>query len=132
IAAWAASRPDIVGLALIGSWARRAATPSSDIDLIILAAEPQAFRDQVWPNEISWAAPMHLSGWRDADYGALWSRHIQLSGGPEIEISFADRSWARTSPCDRATSNIVRGGCRILIDKENLFERLEAATRAEG
>src|ERR1700716_58173 len=41
ITAWAASRPDILGLALIGSRARGAATPSSDIDLIILATEPE-------------------------------------------------------------------------------------------
>jgi len=55
-----------------------------------------------------------------------------LSGGPEIEFSFAERSWAATNPVDLSTSNIVRGGCQILVDKEKLFERLKAATRANA
>jgi hypothetical protein len=55
-----------------------------------------------------------------------------LSGGPEIEFSFAERSWAATNPVDPSTSNIVRDGCRILVDKEELFARLKAATGADA
>jgi hypothetical protein len=55
-----------------------------------------------------------------------------LSGGPEIEFSFAERSWAVTNPVDPSTSNIVRDGCRILVDKEELFARLKAATGANA
>ena len=54
------------------------------------------------------------------------------TGGPEIEISFAGRSWGGTDPLDRSTSDIVRGGCRILVDKESLFEHLKTAARVDG
>lgn len=131
IAAWAASRPDILALALIGSWARGTATPVSDIDLVILATEPKVFRDKEWPNRIAWA-PARVTGWHDAEYGAVWSRHVQFRGEPEIEFSFAERSWAATGPIDPSTSKIVRGGLRILVDKEKLLERLQAAAQAEG
>ena len=107
--------------------------PSSDIDVIILATEPEAFRrDKNWPHEISWATQVHVIGWHDAAYGAVWSRHIQLSNGAEIEISFGERSWAATSPVDQSTSNIVLGGIRVLVDKEKLFERLKAVVGAGG
>src|SRR5258708_5014906 len=103
VAKWAASRPDILGIALIGSWARGTATGASDVDLIILAVQPEAFRDANWPNEIPWAVQTHAVGWHDVRYGAVWSRHVQLSNAREIEFSFAERSWAATDPVDRST-----------------------------
>ena len=42
--AWAERRSDIVGVALVGSWARGAASLDSDIDLILLTPNPDAFR----------------------------------------------------------------------------------------
>jgi len=38
---WASSQPDILGVALVGSFARNAATTTSDVDLVILARDPQ-------------------------------------------------------------------------------------------
>jgi len=40
---WAASRRDIVGPALVGSRARGTANPDSEIDLILLTPNPDAF-----------------------------------------------------------------------------------------
>jgi drug/metabolite transporter (DMT)-like permease len=129
VIAWAASRPDILGAALIGSWARGEATASSDVDLMFIAVAPDAFRENDWPNQIGWAAPVRVIGSRDAAYGVVWSRHVQLSGGPEIEFSFADQSWAATNPVAPSTLDVVRGGLRILVDKQRILERLQAAAR---
>jgi Nucleotidyltransferase domain len=38
--AWARRRPDIRGLALVGSWARGSARTDSDVDLVVLTTDP--------------------------------------------------------------------------------------------
>ena len=128
IATWARSRSDILGLALAGSWARSAARAGSDIDLILLASEPRTFRrDDLWPAEIHWAG-RRVAGWHDADYGIVWSRHIQLAPPCEIEFTFCAPSWAATDPVDAGTVNVVSQGCRVLLDKAALFEKLLAVS----
>jgi uncharacterized protein len=126
IATWARSRSDILGLALAGSWARGAARAGSDIDLILLVSESRTFRrNDLWPAEIHWAE-RHVAGWHDADYGMVWSRHIQLEPPCEIEFTFCAPSWAATDPVDAGTVNVVSQGCRVLLDKAALFEKLLA------
>jgi Nucleotidyltransferase domain len=124
VAAWARSRSDILGLAVVGSWARGTARPGSDIDLILLAPEAQAFRyDESWLAEIGWR-DWRIAGWHDADYGAVWSRHVRLEPPCEIEFSFCLPTWAATDPPDPGTIRVVAGGCRILFDKARLLEKL--------
>ena len=129
ITTWARSRSDILGLALAGSWARGAARAGSDIDLILLASEPRTFRrDDLWPAEIQWAE-RRVAGWHDSDYGVVWSRDIQLAPPCEIEFTFCAPSWAATDPVDPGTANVVSQGCRVLLDKAALFEKLLAVAR---
>jgi predicted nucleotidyltransferase len=126
ITAWARSRPDIIGLAVVGSWARGTARPDSDVDLVLLASAPQALRyDELWLAEIDWRE-CRVVRWHDADYGNVWSRHVLLEPAREIEFTFCAASWAATDPLDRVTANIVLSGCRIFLDKARLFERLVA------
>ena len=61
-----------------------------------------------------------------ADYGIVWSRHIQLAPPCEIEFTFCAPSWAATDPVDAGTVNVVSQGCRVLLDKAALFEKLLA------
>jgi predicted nucleotidyltransferase len=50
---WAASRADVRGLALVGSWARDQADHASDVDLILLVDEPDAYvNDEAWIKEL--------------------------------------------------------------------------------
>jgi uncharacterized protein len=127
ISAWARSRSDIHGLALVGSWADGSARNDSDIDLMLLVPQPQTFRsDQHWLTEIDWAG-RRVAGWHDVEYGAAWSRHVELEPRCEIEFTFCPPSWATTNPIDTGTANVVSGGCRILIDKMKLFGKLLTA-----
>jgi hypothetical protein len=123
IVSWARRRPDILGLALAGSWARGAARNDSDVDLILLVNEPETFRRPDWLDEITWHEG-HVVHWHDADYGAAWSRHLQLSAFGEIEFTFCRLSWADTDPVEAGTAEVVSGGCRVLLDKSGLFEKL--------
>ena len=46
---WASTQPDIQAVALVGSYAREAATESSDIDLVMLVNDPDRFiQDTDW------------------------------------------------------------------------------------
>jgi predicted nucleotidyltransferase len=46
---WASSRPEIVGLLLVGSYARGAPRSDSDVDIMALTNEPAPFfRDRAW------------------------------------------------------------------------------------
>jgi predicted nucleotidyltransferase len=124
---WAEQRCDIHALALVGSWARNAAIPDSDIDLIALADDPQVFRTATaWLDELDWqtvgAAP---ESWRDQDYGMVWSRHLHLADGTEIEFGFGPPAWAATNPADQATAQVIRDGCRILYDPHGHVAQLK-------
>jgi len=127
ITAWARSRADILGLALVGSWARGAARLDSDVDLVLLVSKPQAFRrNEDWLAEINWA-DAHVAHWHDVDYGSVWSRHIELQPHCVIEFTFCHPSWAAANPIDAGTANVLSGGCRVLVDKAKLLARLLTA-----
>lgn len=132
-ASWAATQPGILGLALVGSWARGAARPDSDIDLVILTEDPERYRlDRSWLLDIDWAlVGLPVIGWRDADYGALWSRHITLADAVEVEFGFSLPAWASTSPIDAGTRRVATDGLRILYDPQHLFATLMAALTQE-
>jgi hypothetical protein len=127
IVAWARSRSDIVGLALVGSHARGAARLDSDIDLAVLACDPKKFRqDKSWLEEIAWS-DNQVAGWRDADYGSVWSRHVAMKPSCEIEFTFCDSAWTATNPIEPGTLEVISGGCRILVDKAKLLQNLLSA-----
>lgn len=68
-----------------------------------------------------------MAGWRDADYGLAWSRHVELAPLANIEFTFCEPSWAATDPIEVGTVNALSGGCRVLVDKANLFANLLTA-----
>jgi hypothetical protein len=126
---WARKHPLICGEALVGSEARDAARPESDVDLILLTDDLTAFRrDQSWLTEIDWRdAGTEVIGHRGARYGVTWSCHIALAHAPEMEFGFAPRRWAGTAPIDPGTSRVVGDGCRILYDPVGVLAVLSAA-----
>lgn len=129
---WAKERPDVLSVALVGSWARGTARAGSDIDLILLAADPNVFRESDdWLAEIAWdRGNARIKTWFDADYGVAWSRHIRLDPGSEIELTFCAPSWAAASPPDPGTIHVLSGGCCILLDKEQHLNRLSTLIEA--
>ena len=128
VTAWARSRSDVLGLAVVGSWARGMARPDSDIDLVLLVSDPQAFRSsELWLAELQWREG-RVVAWRDAQYAAAWSRHVQLESNREIEFTLCGLQWAATRPVDPATAEVVSNGCRVVLDKPRLFENLLAVT----
>jgi uncharacterized protein len=132
VAAWAITQPDIVALALVGSWARGNPTKRSDIDFMILSETPGARLTGIhWTKEMCrtyLSSP--LKDWKNGFYGLVWSRHILLRNGQRIELSFAARSWANVSPLDPGTRQVVQDAFQILYDPEGMLARLQASARA--
>jgi predicted nucleotidyltransferase len=130
VAAWARTRDDVRGLALVGSWARGNAGPASDVDLLLLSDSAQAYRRKPeWMSEIDFdRAGYSIKSSDDATYGAVWSRHIHLHPAGEVELAFAPCTWASIAPLDPATHAIVNDGFQIIFDKDGSLARLVRAT----
>jgi hypothetical protein len=127
---WMRAEPAIQAMAIVGSHARRDARAESDIDLVLLATNPQMFRTSTsWLHAIGWARiGVRPLKWRDEDYGALWSRRVWLEDNAgEIEFGFALPEWAELHPLDPGTRRVVPNGCRILHDPMNILAALLAA-----
>jgi uncharacterized protein len=132
VLAWAMSEAAIRAVALVGSHARGTAKRGSDIDLVVLARDPDRFRvDRTWQAAIDWnAIGARLARWQDEDYGPLWSRRLWLEDDRgEIEIGFARPAWADVNPLDPGTQRVIADGCVILYDPEGLLARACAASR---
>lgn len=130
VAGWVRSRADLQSLGLAGSWARNAARPDSDIDLIILADKPDAYRsDRSWLARLLPPAFRVLSE-RDATYGIVWSCHALLEPDAELELTFCPPAWAATDPLDAGTRRVVGDGFRVVVDKDGRLQRLVDAVKA--
>jgi hypothetical protein len=123
---WATRRNNISAVALVGSWARGTARADSDIDLILLSPAPLWFRqNDCWLSEIDWRSiGSTIAAWRDADYGIVWSRHLRLADGTEIEFGFGPLAWASVDPIDPGTFQVIGDGCQILHDPQGLLNDL--------
>ncbi|GGV04699.1 nucleotidyltransferase domain-containing protein [Kitasatospora aureofaciens] len=64
ITRWARDREDVVGLLLVGSCARNAARPDSDIDIVLLTTdEPRYLDEAAWAGELGLGELIHTQAW---------------------------------------------------------------------
>jgi predicted nucleotidyltransferase len=125
VAAWVRGRPDIRGLALVGSWARGRAHAGSDVDLVVLADDPARYADDdSWIVEALGRPAVTV---RRRAWGVVTERRALLPSGLEVELGLAPLSWACCEPLDPGTAEVVRGGCRPVVDAEGRVARLIAA-----
>ncbi|MEO0561071.1 MAG: nucleotidyltransferase domain-containing protein [Chloroflexota bacterium] len=125
---WAQQTSAIRAVALVGSYARGAQRPDSDVDLILLAQDPLAFRATGWITQFDWSGlDTDVDRWVDREYGAVWSRHVHLTNGLDVEFSFGELSWAATDPVDPGTRKVMTDGHRVLYDPDGLLAMLITA-----
>jgi predicted nucleotidyltransferase len=123
---WAIKRDDIRAMAFVGSWARGNQRQVSDIDLLLLSDRAHSYRGRRrWLSEIDFrGAGYRLQSSADAIYGVVWSRHVKLLPAAELELTFAECSWARTDPIDGGTRGVVEDAFRIIFDKDGILAKL--------
>ena len=126
VRAWAATRPDLEAILLVGSHARGTATGSSDVDLVLLVQTPE-----LYVQDIDWARAFGLlKRWRVEDWGAVSSLRAWYEDGPEIEFGFATPDWA-AAPLDRGTRQVLADGFMVIYDRAGTLQTsLEALVRS--
>jgi predicted nucleotidyltransferase len=116
---WATDQRDILGVALVGSYARGTATETSDVDLVVLANQPELHLQ-----ERSWAEAFgKIVNQRVEDYGRLASLRIEYADGLEVEYGFTDVSWA-SAPLDQGTREVILDGMKVLFEREPLLSSI--------
>ncbi|CAM5240821.1 nucleotidyltransferase domain-containing protein [Streptomyces aurantiogriseus] len=117
---WARNRSDVAGLLLVGSYARGAARPDSDVDLVLLTTEPSRYaEDDAWVRELALGEVVRVHAWGPV---TEW-RHVTASG-LEIEVGIGPADWARTDPLDAGTRQVVTDGARLLYDPAGMLAGL--------
>jgi hypothetical protein len=128
VTAWAHQRPDIRGVALVGSWARGAVRPDSDVDLVVLTTCPDRYLTQDdWPAALGATQILRTQAW-----GKLTERRLLLPGDLELEVGLVRPAWAATDPVDPGTPRVVADGMRILHDPDRKLAALAKTCQPTG
>jgi hypothetical protein len=115
----------VVGLLLVGSYARDAARPDSDVDLVLLTTDEPAYRSDGWAAGLDLGEPVRTQAW-----GPILERRYVTRSGLEVEIGIGPPSWAATDPVDAGTRRVITDGARVLHDPTGLLATLMSACRA--
>jgi predicted nucleotidyltransferase len=88
---WARRHPQIRALALVGSWASGKGRIDSDIDVLLLSANPEAFTaSDHWLDHFGKPPVV-----RREQFGQVAERRIRLPSELEVEFDIAPLSWAQ-------------------------------------
>src|SRR6476619_4989855 len=127
------STDDLRALGVGGSWARGNPRPDSDLDLIIIAQNPNTWRRrQQWVREL----PFDRFGFSYNDHhtatsGLVWSAHIELEPDAELELTLAPKSWASLVPIDAGTRHVLTHAFKLGVDKDRrLVQGVDACNQA--
>ncbi len=103
---------NIIGVFLVGSYARNAAQASSDLDLVILTDNVEIYlKDSTWAEKFG-----IITNVLDEDWGLLKTKRVYYNTGLEVEFNFTTSEWLK-SPTDEQTKKVLADGYVILVDK---------------
>jgi uncharacterized protein len=117
---WARAQANIEAVALVGSYARDAATTESDVDLMILTTKISSyFQDQIWVSQFGEVEESKAENW-----GGVETLRVFYKGAIEVEYNFSSPNWA-SIPVDAGTHSVISDGMKILSDPQGILERLQ-------
>jgi predicted nucleotidyltransferase len=117
---WAYAQPDIVAAALVGSYARNAATETSDVDLVLIVNRPdQYLQNQAWVQRFGNVHQRQVE-----DYGMVTSIRVWYTDGREVEYGITDENWVAL-PLDEGTRRVISDGMRVLFEREPILSRYQ-------
>lgn len=115
---WANNKPDIIGVALVGSHARNEARLDSDIDLVILCKEPN-----IYLNNVLWLQYFgKVKSYKFEDWGKVTSVRVFYEN-IEVEFGLTSIEWA-IIPVDAGTRKVVSDSMKILFDPQEILNKL--------
>jgi predicted nucleotidyltransferase len=125
---WAEDRADLRAVAVVGSWARGGARPDSDVDVLLLTNNADAYLA-----DLSWLPPVGPASLiRTRRWGVVVERRVVLDDGLEFEFGVTLPEWASTEPLDEGTRRVASNGLVALYDPEGLLGRLVDAVAREA
>jgi predicted nucleotidyltransferase len=111
---WGRNTTDISAVILVGSHARGEARPDSDIDLVIIAENPERyFLEHIWLKNFGQSIKT-----KHEDWGLVQSLRVWYDSGLEIEFGFTSKDWI-SEPLDTGTQEVLGNGYRFIINKAN-------------
>lgn len=118
ISMWARDESGVCGLAIVGSYARGAATPDSDLDVVVLCDEPEdLLSDQSWLENFGLCESIEIE-----TYGIVTSIFAYYDWGLEIEFGITPRIWTHI-PIDEGTAQVIADGIHIRYGPEELLAK---------
>jgi hypothetical protein len=119
VVTWATSRHDVRAVAVVGSHARGAARPDSDVDLLLLSERPDDLvSDTTWLGAFGVMTRQAVEDW-----GRVTSVRAWYIDGGEVEFGVASPDWAANP--DEGTRRVLRDGFRVVLDRDGAFGKLE-------
>ena len=116
---WAEARPDLEGVALLGSHARGQARADSDIDLLLISCDVRPYLDDPsWVETFGEVDRTEQEVWGDTRSVRVWYRD-----GREVEFAIAGPAWAQV-PMDAGKRRLIESGLRVLTDRTGRLSRL--------
>ncbi|MFV2117659.1 nucleotidyltransferase domain-containing protein [Streptomyces sp. Act-28] len=122
---WAAGRGDLVGVLLVGSYARGAARADSDIDFVVLTEDRTSYSGSGWADELALGDPVGSKSW-----GPVEEQRFVTASGLEVDVCIGSPEWAGTRPVDSGTHRVVADGARALHDPTGVLASLIEACRS--
>ncbi len=109
---WAIFQEDIIGVFLVGSYARNSFKETSDVDLVIITQKPDLYlKDDSWIGKFGYAEKI-----MDEHWGLLKTKRVFYKNGFEIEYNFTTADWIKI-PADEGTKKVLTDGNKILLDR---------------
>jgi uncharacterized protein len=115
---WAEKRPDMVAVALVGSWARGTARAESDVDLLLLLDAPERYL-----KDRNWVSLFGRPVWQGMeDWGKVQSVRVRYESGLEAEYGLAPCDWG-SDETDPGDSRVVADGIIVLWERGDVLSR---------
>jgi hypothetical protein len=106
----------VLAVGLVGSHARGTSRADSDVDVIVVCAQPHALlSEDFWLERFGTLRRTQLE-----DYGLVQSRRCWYAHGLEIEFGVTSLRWC-TPPIDQATAAVIKAGLAPVHDPEDLL-----------
>lgn len=117
IVRWAHSQDGISCVILIGSYARGTACTDSDVDIVLICADPHRLID-----DDSWVGEFGITIRKvHEDWGKVQSIRVFYADGLEVEFGITDADWL-SLPLDSGTRQVLQDGYQVLLDSVSLFK----------
>lgn len=127
IESWCASDVGILGVLLVGSYARGEAKADSDIDLVIICDVPQKYcADPDWIRQTFGESKIgNLEDW-----GLVKSWRAHFRNGLEVEFGITSTRWCSEPEIPLGTGKVVSDGAQIVFERNRLLTELVNAVSA--